>query len=223
MDRRAFVRASVGGAGTMSALDADHVRGSLASKSGSTSGPLPLMSIDEAARLGEELGIDRPLATSNVWRALLHSPSVTAGFYAVINALFFRNKVAARARELIILRIGWRTGSEYVFCHHVRISRELGIPDEVILGVRDPRRCHAFSKTDRAVLKLADEMHEHAESTGPTWAVLEKAFAYDELVEILLIVGFWSMVAGFVNSARIPLDAGVPSWPEGREPPGGRE
>jgi hypothetical protein len=37
-------------------------------------------------------------------------------------------------------------------------SHELKIPDEEILGVRDPQRCHAYSKTDCAVLRLADEL-----------------------------------------------------------------
>jgi len=105
-----------------------------------------------------------------------------------------------------------------VFCNHVRISRELRIPDEEILGVRDPQRCHAYSETDRTVLHLADELHEYAEVTRSTWAALEKAFTSDELVELLLIGGFWRMAAGFVKSAKIPLDAGVPSWPQGRKP-----
>src|SRR5437588_286580 len=109
---------------------------------------LPLLPVDEAARFGEGLGIERPLATANVFRALLHSPSATAGFHALVEALMFRNKVAARTRELIILRIGWRTGSEYVFCNHVRISRELGMRDEEILGVRDPQGCKAYGRTD---------------------------------------------------------------------------
>jgi 4-carboxymuconolactone decarboxylase len=130
----------------------------------------------------------------------------------------FRNQVAARTRELVTLRVAWRTGAEYVFCHHVRISRDLGIPDEEILGVRDPRRCRGYSKMDRAVLRLADELHEDAAVRPSTWAALERAFAPGELVELLLIGGFWRMVAGFVKSARLPLDAGVPGWPEGREP-----
>ena len=130
----------------------------------------------------------------------------------------FHNKVAARARELVILRISWRTGSEYVFCQHVRISRELRISDEEILGARDPQRCNAYSETDRTLLQLADELHEYAEVTPSTWEALEKAFAHDELVELLLIAGLWRTVAGFVKSAKIPLDAGVPSWPEAREP-----
>jgi alkylhydroperoxidase family enzyme len=180
---------------------------------------LPLLSIDESARLGEKFGIDRPLATSHVFRALFHSPSAADGFYAVIDALMFRNKVASRTRELVILRIGWRTGSEHVFCNHVRISRDLEIPDEEILGVRDPPRCRAYDDTDRAVLQLADELHEHAEVTRSTWTVLQNAFAHDEMVELLLIAGFWRMTAGFAKSAGFPLDAGVPSWPEGKEPP----
>jgi alkylhydroperoxidase family enzyme len=180
---------------------------------------LPLLSVDESARLGEKAGIDRAwFVTSNVCRGLLHSPAAAGGFYGLLTALLFHGKVADRTRELVILRIGWRTGSEYVFCNHVRFSRELGIPDEDILGIRDPQRCSAYSETDHAVLRLADEMHEHAEVTGPTWAVLEKAFAHDELVELLLAAGFWRTAAGFVKSAKIPLDAGVPSWPEGRKP-----
>jgi alkylhydroperoxidase family enzyme len=215
---------------------ADRSRDGRSRKSGAAASPLsvsktvhqgrrrlPLRAMEEAARLGEQLGIERPLAMANVFRALLQSPSATAGFYGVIEALMYRNRVAARTRELVILRVAWRTGAEYVFCHHVRIARDLGIAEEEILGVRDPRRCRAYGKTDRAVLRLADELHEGAEVRPSTWAALARAFAPDELVELLLIGGFWRMVAGFVKSARLPLDAGVPGWPEGREPAKNRQ
>jgi alkylhydroperoxidase family enzyme len=211
------VRASVG-AITVSALGTDRPSSGLTSKSGGTSDPLPLISIDESAQLGEKLGIDRSFATSHVFRGLLNSPSATAGFYGLATTLLFHNKVAARTRELIILRIGWRTGSEYVFCIHVSASREIGMTDVEIFGVRDPRRCHAYSKIDLAVLQLADELHERAEVTNPTWKALMEAFSSEELVELLLIGGFWRMAAGFVKSAKIKLDAGVASWPEGRQP-----
>ncbi len=84
--------------------------------------------------------------------------------------------------------------------------------------MRDPAACDAYGQTDRALLHLADEMHADAQVTPATWATLEKAFGHDELVELLLAAGFWRMVAGFVKSAKLSLDAGVPSWPEGREP-----
>ena len=210
MDHRKFIRAM--GVVAMNAFDAN------SPDDRSVSG-LPLLSIDESVRLGEKLGIERGwFVKSNVCRGLLHSPSAAAGFYGVLDALLFHNKVAARTRELVILRIGWLTGSEYVFCHHVRYSRELRIPDEDILGVRDPQRSQAYNDTDLAVLQLAEELHERAEVSRPTWALLKKAFSTEELVELLLTGGFWRMAAGFVKSAKIPLDDDVPSWPEGRKP-----
>ena len=137
LGRRTFVRASVGRAVASSTLGADRLFDVLVSKLGDASNSLPLVSIDEAARLGETLGMERLYATPNVFRGLLNSPTATAGFFGLASALLFHNKVAGRTRELIILRIGWRTGSEYVFCQHVRASRELGMPDVEILGVRE--------------------------------------------------------------------------------------
>jgi alkylhydroperoxidase family enzyme len=179
---------------------------------------LRLLPVEESARLGEQLGIVDWLATSNVGRGLLHSPTAAAAVTHVIDTLIFRGAVPDRIRELVILRIGWRSASEYVFCQHVRYSRELGIPDEEILGVRDPGHCPAFSDTDRRVIDLADELHDSVRVTRPTWTALEKVFTPSELVELVLIAGFWRMIAGFNNSAAIPLDAGVPGWPEGRQP-----
>ena len=169
--------------------------------------------IDDSARLGEQLGIPEWLATANIFRGLLNSPSGAAAVYGVIDHLFFHGKVAARTRELVILRVGWRAASEYVFCNHVRICRELEIPDDVILGVRDPERCRAYSETDRHVIALADELFDSARVTTPTWAALQAVFTPEELVELVLVAGLWRAIAGFVNTAEIPLDADTPSWP----------
>jgi alkylhydroperoxidase family enzyme len=179
---------------------------------------LPLLPTEESARRGEALGILDWLATANIFRGLLHSPSGASAVYGVIDSLFFRGAVAPRARELVILRVGWRAGSEYVFCNHVRISRDLGIADEDILGVRDPERCRAYSDIDRHVIRLADELFDAVEVTATTWPTLENAFTHDALVELVLIAGFWRAIAGFVKSAKIPLDDDTPSWPEGRQP-----
>jgi 4-carboxymuconolactone decarboxylase len=179
---------------------------------------LRLLSVDDSARLGEQLGIVDWLATANIFRGLLHSPSAASAVYGAIDALIWHNTVAARTRELVILRIGWRAGSEYVFCNHVRISRELGIADEDILGVRDPEGCRAYSETDRLVIRLADELHESVDVTPATWSTLEHSFTLEELVELVLVAGFWRAIAGFVNTARTELDADTPSWPGGKRP-----
>jgi alkylhydroperoxidase family enzyme len=172
-----------------------------------------LIPSDESARLGEQLGMFDWLAAANVGRGLLHSPAAARAVNGMLDALIFHNTVPNRTRELVILRIGWRANAEYVFAQHVRYSRELGISDDDILGARDPARCQAFGETDRRVIDLADELYDSACVTPSTWAALERAFTPQELVELVLIAGFWRAIAGFVNTAQIPLDDGLPGWP----------
>ena len=70
--------------------------------------------------------------------------------------------------------------------------------------MRDPEPCGAYSDADRSVLRLADTLHENAQLTPSTWATLEQTFATEELVELLLVAGFWRMAAGFLKSTKIP-------------------
>ncbi len=191
---------------------------------------IPLLSQDEAQRRFAELRIgealDNPnlaaaMSKLNVMRALLQNPAVTAAQSRLGGALMSSKTLNPRLRELVILRTGWRTKSEYEFCQHVAIARQLQMSDEEILGARDPANCKAFSEVDRAVIAMADELHENAEVSAKTWSALERFFSAAELVELVLVSGFWRMMAGFLKTARIPLDPIDPTvkgWPEGKAP-----
>ena len=104
-----------------------------------------------------------------------------------------------------------------------RLAENLGsldftLSEAEILGVRDPDACTAYSAIDRAVIKMADELHETATVSPATWAALTQAFSNEEVIELVLAAGLWRMVAGFFNAAKVPLDEWVPSWPEGKAP-----
>lgn len=191
---------------------------------------IPLLSQDEAQRrfaefrIGEALNnpnLAGALSKLNVTRALLHNPAVTAAQSHLGGTLMASKTLNPRLRELVILRTGWRTKSEYEFCQHVGIARQLQMSDEEILGVRDPANCKVFSEVDRAVIAMADELNDNAEVSAKTWSVLERFFSAAELVEMVLVSGFWRMMAGFLKTAQIPLDPIDPTvkgWPEGKAP-----
>jgi alkylhydroperoxidase family enzyme len=179
---------------------------------------IPLLSVEEAKRRAQEAGISEQFAALNLFRAMLHNPTVAAPAAMLLSTLLFDGKLDRRVRELIILRIGWRCGSEYEFCQHVGVARRLKIRDVDILGVRDPDRCASYSELDRTIIRMTDELLDDCEVKPATWDALEKAFPPEQLVEMLLAVGNWRMLAVFLNGAKIPLEPGVPSWPEGRAP-----
>ena len=163
----------------------------------------------------------KSMSQLNVFRALLNNPEITLAQSGLAGALMGSKTLNHRIRELVILRTGWRTKSEYEFVQHVGVSRRLGMNDEEILGVRNPSACKAYSEADRAVIALADELHDNSEVTPKTWATLEKSFSSAELVELILVAGFWHMMAGFLKTAKLPLDPIDPTvtgWPEGKAP-----
>jgi alkylhydroperoxidase family enzyme len=179
---------------------------------------IPLLPVDEAIRRGKEVGLDERFSSLNAFRVMLHNSRAAGAVAGLLHTLMFQNTLNARTRELVILRNGWRTRSEYEFCQHVRVARDLKMSEEEILGVRDPGNCRAYSETDRAVIRMADELLDNSEVSLAAWTTLQKAFSNEELVELLLVAGFWRMIAGYLKSAKVALDAGVPSWPEGKAP-----
>jgi alkylhydroperoxidase family enzyme len=179
---------------------------------------LPMLPAEETAELAREAGIDARFGPNNILRAMIHSPAAAAGFYHLLNTLAFEHTIDPRYRELMILRLAWRSGSEYIFGQHVRLSRSLKLSEKEILGIREPHLYGGYTELDRAVISAADEMHERAVVVPATWAVLENSFKPHELVELLLGAGLWRMAAAFVNSAQVPLDESILRWPEGRAP-----
>jgi alkylhydroperoxidase family enzyme len=182
-------------------------------------GRLPLLPVEEAKRRGESVGVPPNLSRLNVFRVLLHNPPACGALAKLLVTLLFQGSLDHRTRELVILRIGWRRASEYEFCQHVAVARQFGMKDEDILGVRDPERCTSFGEVDRAVLRMTDELLDRSCVSDETWRVLESAFDEGQLVELLLAAGNWTLFAGFLRSAAVPLDEDVPSWPEGKIPP----
>lgn len=184
---------------------------------------IPMLSVEEARRRGKEVGVSEQFAGLNVFRAMLHNPTAAAALANLLSTLLMRGKLEPRVRELVVLRSGWRSASEYEFCQHVQVAKRLGMSEQEILGVRDPAACPAYSDLDRAVIRMTDELLDTANVSPETWSVIEKSFTPEHQVELILAAGNWRMIAMFLNAGGVALDQGVPSWPEGKRPRVGAE
>lgn len=96
---------------------------------------VPMLDREQAQLRAAECGLPEELAELSVFRVALHQPRVAVALYGLLDALLFRGSLDARLRELVILRIGWITGSEYEWTQHWRIATLLGVPE------RDLSRC----------------------------------------------------------------------------------
>ena len=116
-----------------------------------------MVSMEKAKQLGEDIGLPAPMATRSAFRVLANNPPLLKAVFGQLTTLLLRNTFDTRLRELIIMRIGWVTGSEYEWTQHWRVALNAGIPAEDVLAVRDWQNSDRLTAADKAVLAATDE------------------------------------------------------------------
>jgi alkylhydroperoxidase family enzyme len=151
-------------------------------------------------------------APSNVFSTLAHHPRLLKQFSRFGGTLLFRGLVPARERELVILRVGWNCQSVYEFGQHTLLGRTAGLSDDEITALAGGDTS-GFARHERSLIAMADELCSGDLVSEPTWAELSERWSDAELVELLLLAGYYRLVSGFLNSAGVQLDQEVPAWP----------
>ena len=182
---------------------------------------LDLVPVEEARRLGAEMGISEAQASRSAFRMLAHHPELARHVFGLLRQLASRKKLPSRLRELMIMRIGWTTASEYEWFQHYRIAtQETGITDAEIVGLRDWKDCALFSAADRAVLAAVDDTRERGAISDAVWAQCEQLLEEPAvLVEMVVMIGNWMLFAQLLNTLRIPIEGSARPWPpDGKAP-----
>lgn len=164
----------------------------------------------EVAALMSSGVADEPL---NIFRTLGHAPRVLKRFSQLGGTLLFRGAVPDRERELVILRVGANCRSVYEFGQHTVIGRAAGLTDDEIRLLTLEPDAGTWSERDRTLIAMCDDLCGDDHVSDATWARLAADWDEGQLVELLVCAGFYRMVSGFLNSAGVQLDEGIPGWP----------
>ena len=118
---------------------------------------IPMLSAEDAKLAAAAAEIPEAISELNVFRVLLAHPKLAKRINDLLMTLLIGADLDARLRELIIMRIGWATGSVYEWTQHWRVALQLGVSESDLLAVRDWRAHAHWSELDRAVLSATDE------------------------------------------------------------------
>jgi 4-carboxymuconolactone decarboxylase len=150
----------------------------------------------------------------NIFGVLGRHPKLLKRFNLLGGFLLNKGLIPQREREIVILRIGWNARARYEFGQHTLIGRRCGLTDAEIVALTRPADDHPWSDDDRVLIALADDLAGDDCVSDATWARLADRWDDAELVEFLVLAGFYRMVSGFLNSAGVQLDEGVPGFPD---------
>jgi hypothetical protein len=140
-------------------------------------------------------------------RRMAHAMSEWMG-YELSTAL----SVDLRAREIIIGRTCALCGCEYHWGLHMAVwSERAGFTDEQmrsIAGGSSADRCWTAPR-DRALMELAEQLHEHSDVDDPLWAELQGYFDEGQLLDLLALCGWYHAVSFILRAARVELEPGL--------------
>jgi alkylhydroperoxidase family enzyme len=182
---------------------------------------IPRLAAEEARRAAEQAGIPAAMADLSVFQVLLHHPDLARALNDLLTALLWRGRLDPRLRELVIMRLGWSTGSVYEWTQHWLVATSLGVTEADLVGVRDWRTHEGFGAADRAVLAATDETLATGTISDETWsACTEHLDGPEELLELITAIGNWRLFSSLLRSLAVPLEDGVAPWPpDGLRPP----
>ncbi len=114
-------------------------------------------------------------------------------------------RLPPQEREKIILRTGWNCRSRYEWGQHVEIALGVGVSDEDIRRVAEGPAAWTVPR-ERALMLACDEVHRDKCIAEATWQLLAAHYSEKLLIEIVMLIGHYEMIAGFLNSAGVRLE-----------------
>jgi 4-carboxymuconolactone decarboxylase len=180
---------------------------------------IALLDMTRAVALASEVGIRANLNDQPIWRALLHRDKLAAAIYRLVTVQLFKSELDPRTRELAIMRVAWRTASEFEWAQHWRFAVSLGISELELAAVRDWPSFPGFDTRDRAVLAAVDDVVDTGAISDSCWSGLAEVLSVDELLDITFAITTWSFVSSLLKSFGVPLPEDMTPWlPDGRRP-----
>ena len=149
----------------------------------------------------------------NIFTTLVRHPRLFSDWVRFGGRLLQGRELPGRESELLILRTAWRTRSDYEWSQHRLIALRFGLTaDEVERVARDD--LGGWADEDALVLRACDELFDGNELTDATWAALANRYDEHQLIEVLMTVGHYTLLAWTLRTLRVPLDSGLVGLPE---------
>lgn len=142
----------------------------------------------------------------NVFRTMGRYPDALRRWTPFIGHVLRRSSLSLRETELLILRVAAAREAGYAWTQHVRIARGAGFSDGEILAVREGPSAARWNETERALLQAADDLLGSAQISDAAWTVLAGRYAVPQLIDVILTVGQYNLVAMVLKTCGVETD-----------------
>ena len=180
---------------------------------------LPL--IDPETTSGDmRASFDRMAIKLNIFRMVAHAEANFIPAMRLGNSILHRQKLSHVNRELLILLVAQREGGAYEWRQHVPIALGVGVTQQQIDCI-EAGNCAgaAFTDAEQALLAFGCETIDNVRVSDATFAAMKSHFSAQEIVEAIMAIGFYMMMARLTEATETDLDpaAGMAVYEGGKK------
>ena len=136
-------------------------------------------------------------------------------FWALAGHFLNNATIPTRDREILVLRTAWLSRGEYEWgSHHDSYARKAGLTVEEVSRITQGPEAKGWSDFDVALLRAADQLHSSRFITDATWKSLAQRYNESQLVEVVLTVGNYTLLAMYFNALGVQLEPGKTGLPD---------
>jgi 4-carboxymuconolactone decarboxylase len=162
----------------------------------------------EQQRVHDEIAAGPRGKVEGPLRVWLHAPKLATHAQKLGAHARFQSLLPAPLSELAILVTAATWQADFEWYAHARLAREAGIAESVIEAIRKGQEPSLPDARARAVYAVASEMHRTRALSDATYAAAEQALGRAALVDLVGILGYYTLVSMTLNAFEVPTPDG---------------
>jgi alkylhydroperoxidase family enzyme len=120
--------------------------------------------------------------------------------------------ISDQHRELLVLRVAYLSESDYELYHHLPLGRSAGLSEAKCEAMRTGDYA-VLDEQERALAQFVTELVLNVAPSDETLAAMRAHFPDPQMFEIVMIVGYYMMIARVIGVSGIQCDeAAVERW-----------
>ena len=136
---------------------------------------------------------------------LAHRPEMLKSFLPWASVLAREGVLDRHDHEILALRASINCRSGFEWGEHLLFAKDAGLTDaevdQIIAGADHP----GWAPHEAALVRAADSLHNQCDIDDGTWAVLSGHYDEGQLVEIVYVVGQYTMLSMVANGLRVDV------------------
>jgi 4-carboxymuconolactone decarboxylase len=175
----------------------------------------PPYDADVERLLGKLMPPDASIEPLLLFRVLAIHRDLADRIRPMASGLLNKGLLPARDREVLIDRTTARAGAEYEWgVHAVFFGPSVGLDEATLAALATgPADAPIFDPRTRSLVTAADELADEGRLTDRTWRELAAIFEPAQLLELILLCGWYRTLSTVITSVQLPLEPWAARFP----------